>query len=118
MLFPPNIIANGKSQLQALWGDTVTITRKQRTRNVMEDVVMYSNIKCHFSQSSQPVLNQSDTVATTNSVFTLYVDTAVEIMAGDNLIIRHKKQTFEGVAGQPFHRNFSNVVKVEVKKIS
>ena len=40
------------------------------------------------------------------------------IIAGDNLIIRHKEQKFEGVAGQPFHRNFSNVVQVEVRKIS
>jgi len=118
MLFPPNIVASGKQQLQALWGDTATITRKQKVGNVMKDAEIYKDIKCHFSQSSQPVLNQTETVATTNSVFTLHVDTAIEIMAGDNLIIRHKGQTFEGVAGQMFKRNFSNSVKVEVSKIS
>ena len=115
MVFPSNIVASGKQQLQALWGDTVTVTRTKREGNVNKSIVVYSDIKCHFSQSSQPVLNQTSTIATTNSVFNLYTDTSV---TGDNLIIKHKEQTFEGVAGQPFHRNFSNVVKVEVKKIS
>lgn len=118
MIFPPNIVASGKQQLQALWGDTVTVTRVKREGNVNKSIVVYSDIKCHFSQSSQPVLNQTSTIATTNSVFNLYTDTPVNIITGDNLTIKHKEQTFEGVAGQPFHRNFSNVVKVEVKKIS
>lgn len=118
MILPPNIVQSGKQQIQALWGDTVTVTRKQKVGNVNKDITMYSDVKCHFSQSSQPVLNQTSTVATTTSVFTLYVDTGIEIIAGDNLIISHKGQAFEGIAGQPFNRNWSNAIKVEVKKIS
>lgn len=118
MKLPAELIASGKAQLQSLWDDTVTVTRKEQTGNIMDDVVKYQSVKCHLSQSNAPMLNQTDTVATTTSVFTLYVDTSVYILSGDSLIITHKGQVFEGIAGEPFNRNFSNGVKVEVSKIS
>ncbi|WP_312645368.1 hypothetical protein [Hydrogenoanaerobacterium sp.] len=33
MIFPPGTIQSGKQQLQALWGDTATVTRKERVGN-------------------------------------------------------------------------------------
>ena len=118
MNLPSNTIATAKASLQGQWSDTVTITRKEKVGNVMKDITKYSNITCHFSQTSQPVLDQSSTVATTKSVFTLFVDTSVTLITGDTLIIAHKGQTFTGVAGEPFNRDVSNAVKVTVNKIS
>ncbi len=116
MKLPDNIIAAGKVAVQACWEDRVTVKRKQKQGNVMQDVVVYDDVLCHLSQSSQPVLNQSDTVATTQSVFTLFVDTDVKLMEGDTLIVSHKGQMFEGAAGQPFYRSFSNAVRMQVEK--
>lgn len=118
MNLPANIIASGKAAVQAHWSDKATVTRKEKVENVMKDITKYTDIKCHFSQSAQPVLNQSSTVATTTSIFTLFVDTEVQLVTGDTLKITHKGQTFEGVAGEPFNRTFSNGVKVEVNKVS
>lgn len=120
MNLPANIIAAGKAAVQANWCDTVTVTRKgdEKVGNSYPTVTAYQDIKCHFSQSSQPVLDQTSTVATTKSVFMLFVDPSVELKSGDNLTVHHKGQIFEGVAGEPFNRDFSNSVKMEVKKVS
>jgi len=118
MNLSPNIISTAKEAVQAQWSDVVTITRKEKVGNVNVDVTKYSSIKCHFSQTSQPVLDQSSTVATTKSVFTLFVDTVVTLITGDALTITHKGQTFAGVAGEPFNRDTSNGAKVTVNKVS
>lgn len=118
MKLPPDVIAAGKAALQALWEDRAIVKREQKQGNVMQDIVVYDGILCHLSQSSQPTLEQSATVATTQSEFTLFVDTKVKLREGDTLEISHKGQIFVGVAGQPFSRNFSNAVKVEVNKIA
>lgn len=118
MKLPPDVIAAGKAALQALWEDRAIVKREQKQGNVMQDIVVYDGILCHLSQSSQPALEQSDTVATTRSVFTLFVDTEVKLCEGDTVEISHKGQTFIGVAGRAFSRNFSNSVKVEVNKIA
>lgn len=118
MMFPTDVVNAGKQQLQSLWDDTATITRKEKAGNVMQDIVKYADIKCHLSQSSQSILNQSQTVAATESTFTLFVDTTIKLKAGDTATITHKGQTIIGVIGEPFHRNFSNQAKVKVEKIS
>ncbi len=118
MKLPDDIVAVGKAAVQACWEDRVTVMRKQKQGNMMQDTVVYDGVLCHLSQSSQPVLNQSDTVATTQSVFTLFVDSGVKLMEGDTLIVSHKGQTFEGAAGQPFYRSFSNAVRLQVEKIT
>jgi hypothetical protein len=59
------------------------------------------------------VTSQTDTASVANTQFTLYVDTGIDIKQGDALTITHKAQTIKGVAGLPFKRNFSNVIKVE-----
>jgi len=46
------------------------------------------------------------------------VDSEVKLREGDTLEISHRGQTFIGVAGHPFSRNFSNAVKIEVNKIA
>lgn len=118
MKLPDNIIAAGKAAVQACWEDRVTVKRQQRQGNIMQDTVIYDGVLCHLSQSSQPVLNQSNTVATTQSVFTLFVDTGVKLLEGDTLLVSHKGQMFEGAAGQPFYRSFSNAVRLQVEKIT
>lgn len=120
MNLPSNIITAGKAALQANWSDTVTVTRKgnKKVGNSYPMVTAYQDIKCHFSQGSQPVLDQTSTVATTKSIFMLFVDPSVELKSGDSLTVHHKGQTFEGAAGEPFNRDFSNSVKVEVNKVS
>lgn len=118
MNLPQDLISQAKQALQTQWSDTVTVKRKRKVNNVLSDVEMYKDKICHFSQASLPTQNQTSTIATTTSIFMLYVDTDVIILQGDTLVITHKNQVFEGVAGMPFNREFSNVVKVEVTKIS
>lgn len=118
MNLPDSLVATGKAAIQAQWSDKATVTRQEKVGNIMKSITKYTDIICHFSQTSQPVLDQSSTVATTKSVFTLFVDTAVQLVTGDTLTITHKGQTFLEVAGEPFNRTFSNGVKVEANKIS
>jgi hypothetical protein len=119
MNLPNSLVVFGKAAVQAQWSDKVTIDRDflPLVNNKKQHIII-PNITCHFSQTSQPVLDQSSTVATTKSVFTLFVDTSVQLIAGDTLTIMHKGQMFIGVAGEPFNRTFSNGVKVEVTKVS
>lgn len=119
MNLPDSLVASGKAAVQAQWSDKASVTRKGPIVNNKETILTpYTNIACHFSQASQPILDQSSTVAITKSVFTLFVDTSVQLITGDTLNITHKGQTFIGVAGEPFNRTFSNGVKVEVTKVS
>lgn len=118
MRLPAEIVAAGKQQIQSLWDDTATITRKHKVGNVMQDLVQYQGIKCHLSQSTQAAVKQSDTIAVTESAFTLFVDTAVKLKAGDTATVSHKNQTFVGVIGEPFYRSFSNGAKVKVESIT
>lgn len=119
MDLPDSLVAKSKAALQQHWKDLVTIDRDFLPLvNNKKQHLTIPNVKCHFSQTSQPVLDQSSTVATTKSVFTLFVDTSVTLVTGDALTITHKGQTFLGVAGEPFNRDFSNAVKVTVSKVS
>ncbi|WP_042436347.1 hypothetical protein [Faecalispora jeddahensis] len=118
MNLPANVIAAGRAAVQAQWSDTAIVTRKQKIGNVKKDVEIYSGITCHLSQASKPALEQSDTVATTAAVFTVFVDTEVQLQPGDTLIISHKGQTFTGAVGEPFNGTFSNSVRLEAVKIT
>ena len=118
MKLPTNVIAAGKAAVQAQWSDTANVTRKQKVDNVKKDVEIYTGIACHLSQNSKPALEQSDTVATTAAVFTVFVDTDVHLLPGDSLTISHKGQTFTGAAGEPFNGAFSNSVRLEAVKIT
>ena len=118
MKLPTNVIAAGKAAVQAQWSDTANVTRKQKVGNVKKDVEIYTGITCHLSQSSKPTLEQSDTVATTAAVFTVFVGTEVQLLPGDTLIVSHKGQTFTGAAGDPLNGTFSNSVKLEAVKIT
>lgn len=118
MKLPQAQINAGKQALQALWEDRTTVLRTQKTGNVLGEVAVYEAVLCHLSQSSQPMQKQSDTVGVTTSLFKLHVDTNIVILQGDNLQVSHKGQRFKGVAGQPMHYNFSNVIPLEVVEIS
>lgn len=119
MNLPDSLVASGKAAVQAQWSDTVTIDRDFLPLvNNKKQHVTISDITCHFSQTAQSALNQTDTVATSKDVYTLLVDTVVTLITGDTVTVTHKGQTFVGVAGKPFNRTFSNGVKVEVTKIS
>lgn len=119
MNLPANVITAGKAAVQAQWSDRVTIDRdfEPLVNNQMQHLTI-SDVLCHFSQSSAAALEQSSTVATTTSMFTLYVDPSITLVTGDTLTISHKGQTFIGEAGEPFNGTFSNFAKVTVKKIS
>ena len=118
MKIPQIQIEQTKQVLHSLWEDKLTVLRTKKIDHVIEDIEVYKDVLCNLSQSKQPAQIQSDTVATTKSIFTINTDTSIAIVQGDKLQIKHKNQIFEGVAGQPFHRNFSNVVPVEVVTIS
>lgn len=119
MNLPTNVVSTGKTSIQALWNDLVTIDRDaDPVVNNKKTHYRYANIKCHLSQTNAPTLNQTSTVATTQPVYTLYVDTSVPLVTGDTLTIAHNGQTIKGVAGEPFNRSFSNAVKVNGVKIS
>lgn len=119
MNLPTNVITAGKAAVQSQWSDRVTIDRdfKPLVNNKMQHLTV-PNVLCHFSQAASASLDQSTTVATTKSVFTLFVDTSITLVTGDTLTISHKGQTFIGEAGEPFNGTFSNFAKVTVKKIS
>lgn len=118
MNLPANVIAAGKAAVQAQWSDTATVTRKDTVGNVRKDVTIYTGIPCHLSQANKPALEQSDTVATTAAVFTVFVDTEVNLKPGDTLIVSHKGQTFTGAAGDPLNGTFSNSVQLKAVKIT
>lgn len=118
MNLPAKYIAAGKAAVHAQWSDTATVTRKQKVGNVKKDVEIYSGITCRLSQNSKPTLEQSDTVATTAAVFTVFVDTEVQLLPGDTMIVFHKGQTITGAAGDPLNGAFSNSVKLQAVKIT
>ena len=107
-----------KRRLHSLWQDKISVIRTVKVANLIDDVEIYTDILCNLSQSGQPTQIQSDTVATTKAIFTVHTDTDISILQGDKLKIKHKNQVFNGIAGQPFSRNFSNVIPVEVMAIS
>lgn len=113
MKLPQSNVIMAKSALQSLWEDTVTVNRHIETAGVEGSDMVYSNVLCHLSIAMPPVTSQTDTASVANVQFTLYVDTGIDIKQGDALTITHKAQTIQGVAGLPFKRNFSNVIKVE-----
>lgn len=118
MNLPANYIQAAKTAIQAQWSDTVTVYREEKVGNVKEPVVMYADVPCHLSQGTLPALSQSSNVATTVAVFTVFVDTAVQLKAGDTLVVSHKGQTFTGAAGEPLNGTFSNTVKLGAVKIT
>ena len=118
MKIPDNVIKAGKTALQSLWGDRVTVRREKTIENVKEDAVIYDGVLCHFSQTSRPALEQGEEAATTQTVAELFVNTDITLYAGDTLEITHKGQKITGVAGKPYHGCFSNSVKVEELKFS
>lgn len=118
MNLPPNLITQAKQAIQSQWSDTVTVTRSQKVGNVVDDIEVYKDIKCHLSKGSLSPLNQTETVATTSSTFTIYVDTDILLLSGDAVVITHKNQAFKGDVGEVFHGDFSNTAKVGVTEIS
>ncbi len=119
MNIPQNLLNQGKLALQSQWSDTATVSRLDENSRVIDDFKpIYTDIKCHLSQNSLTTQKQGTEVAETTTTYTLYVDSESYIKQGDKLIIKHKSQVFEGVAGEPFNREFSNSAKVEVVKIS
>lgn len=118
MKIPDNVIKAGKTALQSLWDDRVTVRREKTIKNVKEDAVVYDGVLCHFSQVSRPALEQGEEAATTRTVAELFVDTEVILNAGDALEITHKGQKITGVVGKPYHGIFSNSVRVEELKFS
>lgn len=118
MKIPDNIIKAGKTALQSLWDDRVTVRREQTIGNVKEDAVVYDGVLCHFSQVSRPALEQGEEAAATRTVAELFIDTEVILNAGDTLEITHKGQKITGIAGKPYHGSFSNSVRVEELKFA
>lgn len=118
MRLPDNVVSQGKAAIQARWDDKVTVLREKANGNVSEPQEVYRDLPCHFSQGGLPALSQSGTIAETELVCTLFVNTDVILHDGDTLIISHKGQTVSGVAGKPFHGSFSNSVKVKVADIA
>ncbi len=104
--------------MQALWSDTVTITRDVDTEQTTEAQTIYDDIPCHLVQSNAPTLDTSEAAALTEPVFTLEVDTGVILKDGDSITVQHGGQTFTGIAGTPFARSFCNAVKLSGVKIA
>lgn len=86
MNIPASTISSGKSAVQAIWSDTATIVREVDVNQTTELQTVYEDIPCHLSQSSAPVLNTNNAAAMTEPVFTLEVDTSVELKEGDTSI--------------------------------
>lgn len=118
MRLPDTVVSQGKAAIQSRWDDRVTVLRKEADGNVSELREIYRDLPCHFSQGGLPELSQSGTIAETELVCTLFVNTDVILQDGDTLIISHKGQTVSGVAGKPFHGSFSNSVKVKLVDIA
>lgn len=83
----------------------------------MKPKTVYQSVPCHLSQSSPAPHEQTQTAAVINPSFSLHIDTDIVIIDGDALEITHNGQTWKGIAGQPFHRTFVNVIPVKAEKV-
>ena len=118
MRLPGTVVSQGKAAIQSRWDDRVTVWREKADGNVSEPQEVYRDLPCHFSRDGLPELSQSDTIAATELLCTLFVDTDILLHDGDTVVISHKGQALPGAAGKPFHGSFSNAVKVKVVAIA
>ena len=118
MNLPDSVISSGRAAVEALWEDTATVIRNIDVDQSTEAQTVYDGITCHLVQTNAPTLDTSQAAALTEPVFTLEVDTAVILHDGDVVTVQHKGQTFKGLAGLPFHRTFSNGVKLSGVEIA